>query len=295
MYNYKYAANSFTNEWQDIDNGDFPSGVILDVSITTPRKGSVHITRLSTDGKSVSLELSQNGELIAWGNISDCVVPSLLNCSTGVYASVLLGYIPDNLTFAGDCKISPQRVTYYTPTNNIQAKRLILTQGDTTEQFDLTSDLSVVLGAGLRGSASDGVLTVSVTDKIILDSTEKLTSTLPNDRIITTINGASVLEGEGAVALNISYRGTLIPVSQYSSGIVILDTSVVPACSSVDIIDSYIGPDTPHDGYTFVLDEAYTSDGVRDTKLLELRKYGWSGDLNLISIDPAFDVVEVSK
>lgn len=291
MVNYNYAANSFANTWQECDYGDFPSGVILDISVVTPFESPVHITKLESNGREVCLELSQSDKLIAWGAISDCAFPEALDCVEGVVVSVLLGYIPSDVKFYGICEISPQRITKVSSTDR-DSNTLTLQQGAVVETIELEHNIQLLLGSGLSATVDRyGDVQLSLSSELIQGGAEIQNTVTTVSNILTKINGATAATDTDIVDVTIQFNDVPLPVSKISDSVAVLDTTIIPACSGEDVIDSHIGPDTPHDGYQLILDGAYTATGERDTELLESRKYGYNNTLNLIEVDPKFDSV----
>lgn len=293
------AQRSFNNSWLLFDCDDIPSGLVVDLAVTTPIDAKVYVGRIYADGTTIELTLNQGGGTVAVvSTTTSGEVVKFSDCAEGVWGAIVFGYIPNSIdyVYTEECavQINPSLVTYYNK-SYIQAQsaghRLLIEQGDSLVSREITANVPITLGIGLSGELVGSNLVVSVIDPTPYNS-EAVAETIASEQNITTINGVSPVSG--AVSIEILYNDEPIRVRAVAD-VVILESPELNPCDDIDIIDDYIGPNVPHNGETWILDNIYEKvEGsvTRNTeKLLDTQDYGYSLSLSLLDVDPVYDTL----
>ena len=121
MFDIRNAQRSFNNSWLLRELSDIPSGVVLDIAITTPLQGVVHVAKMTESDGYLSLSLKQGDVEIAYVRTSVVGDPVRMKSGLpGVCAVIVLGFIPTGMAFTNPrnadqplCVISPELVTYF--------------------------------------------------------------------------------------------------------------------------------------------------------------------------------------
>ena len=300
MFDIRNSQRSFNNSWLLHDHADIPSGVIVDISVVTPIEGDVYVAKLTADGEHLAISLKQGDREIAYMRTNTTGNPVLMDSDVpGVWASVVLGYIPENLFFVNnhnahepECIISPEIVTYFdyvylAATGN---DSVIVIPPNAPIPWD--GPIDIIIDPGLDPSLDYPEYPGYPTLKLDIDPTNMPTHNFgidPRSGGLYKINGVPIeppnYEGPNIV---IKYNGEPLDVAVYNN-VVVLTAPDLDDCMLEDVIDNYIGPEA---GNPRVLDECYTCDvpPKRDTvNRLSNESYGFSRALRLTDIDTAFD------
>lgn len=329
------SQRSFNNSWVSASSehtGDVPSGVFVDISVSCPallndkQVTGIYISALTLDtDHTISCSLVADlldadpviiGELRATKD--DTKAPTAFSCTSGIYASVLLGYIPEvsNRTVYKDIPISKDLLLLYTPEASPQPRHVVIEDDDTSYSLTLTKDMHVVLDPGLQGSLDGATLSLQLDDELLPTDAlvpEVLETVTAEQMLLRELNGAAATKPADTVYLSIKYGDSQLSARGYpdkrsAQWAVIESYGKVDACDLDDPIDAYIGLNAIGDGESGdipqpqqVLDKLYDK-GVRDVEQLFTRTYGWiqakdttnlsTGRDSLCSYDAYFDEQE---
>ena len=328
------SQRSFSNSWVSLadtkGNNPIPHGVITDICVTCPEYLTdddivrsisgilIQLTVYPDDYIAVSLfaELAYDPtKLRILGSASELRtvgVPVALDCDAGVYASVLLGFIPKvtQATVYDACRVSEDLVVKHSlyVSEEHQYRQLELISVDANEiethtttamRSDKTLKLSPEVSAGVEpledtGDSPKANVALSYNAAVVDSSALQLESTtLSQRRLIKVLGGIKAVVPKESIKLTITYQDELVPVcgvpSNDDAQMAILHTAgsaicepaeegeellTVTPCDPIDPIDLYVGPHSFHEGVQ-VLDSIYV-DGERDITKLFTRSYGWA-------------------
>ncbi len=326
MVDIRNAQRSFNNSWLLREAADIPSGVVLDIAVTTPLMGDVYVAKLTEDNGYLSMSLKQDDMEIAYMRTSVVGSPIRMTATlVGVCAVVVLGHIPEGLSFTNPrnsesplCVISPELVTYFNynyltstspgegdmpggggsggpgtpvlPNGLVNAgtstRPYIDVVGAYSKNFQLTGSFDIELDPGLA--------VIPDPDNLIIDITPDTISwgvtSSPGKSSIYSINGiqypANVTNPQVSVTITPPIGGT-INIVPVSYDAITLESSPLQICEANDPIDNYIAP---KDDTCRILDMCYDKEKTRKTyEIRQIYTFGFSEDLGFNQSDPKFD------
>ena len=255
-----------TNTW-GVESSQVPAGVILGVSVVVESRFPVYLTALTCDGTSISMSLSQAGEVIAHG-VSDhgddvMFLSTQGSCS---YAAVEIGDITGHsIDVKHPIEINSSSVLV-SRQNKYKKDSVTVRQDGVAETVELTADYRLKVDPRFTAQYDDttATLTLSMSEESHRSLVSLFIDVYPDTGYVTTINNVKPGD-DGIVHITIGnpdvtdltfYRAENIPMLTLHSAI--------STCDTEDPIDKYISPTNVRNFSYMPLDEAYKlSDGVR--------------------------------
>lgn len=261
------SQRTLTNSWADTPLLGVPSGIIVDISITTIEEHKeAYITQLNVSaGKLHVIIRDQNDRLLATLASTVTGIPVALDGEPGTIGTIVLGYIPVEskkyLDKHSKIRINPTLVHHYYPDTPKSLSSLFVSSDDVTI-FDspLYTDMILIPGTDIAVDTEEGVATISTT------TTRSIASSIlyrASDKKIYTINN-TYPNSDGNIYITVTFAGEpeigeFIKTTSKGSYITIDSTNkiILNALKPVDLIDTHIEPTPVREFKYYPLDDAY--------------------------------------
>lgn len=310
----KLQQQSYMPDWLLGARVPIPAGIVVACQVTTTSNAPVILKELSCVHGELRLMFTQNSEICASGVFTRSreILP-LHTAGNVVSATIETGIIPaSDIKYTDiDGQLNPSyvRVVSSGRTGNGH-KRIVTIQDGVSSITDITQDIDIKTSSNLRCDVdqTSGTLTISMPNDEKLDYIKLGYGVIKHNTLLNTINGVRPT-ANGNISINIYSSGKLLPASGVTAqssnanngnrvvNWVKIDGSGIPFCpEAVDIIDSYVAPDT-HPGY-LPLDDLYEcapdnpKSCVRATEKADDYDYGGfngGGTVGLTQVDPNID------
>lgn len=280
------SQRSYNNTWTIAADTGIPNGVIVDIGITLDRPASVGIGYIASDADTLTINLVSNDyqaghtTLIASVSTDITGVPVHMNCISGCSASVVIGYIPENmrLIFKDPVIISESCIAVMRNNTAISNNKLrVLKRNNRFTDYTIDGKFIVISDENLELNNSNGVCEISLSGMgkaLLLPPSDR-----PNvpDYVLKSINSIQPAS-DGVIYIQMSpltitgssgASALLFTVEGFENDDIIRDSLSVRNSESVDcgalnIMTDSEGTYTPFalpgyntDGSGFIVDELY--------------------------------------
>lgn len=217
------SQRTLTDSWRDPGSvSGIPVGVILDISVNTPgpllsgvTPCRVGISSMSSDGSSITCTLVRllpggKTEHISTVTTSDTAYPVAFDCPEGYSASVLFGYVPEELSFTSTDPILISNTCVTALYNYIDRPRYELVVSDGTgDPYQLDGRYVVKVDKTLAANVDDNqTLKLSLSDYGISKIMSYTVSDNTDKYILKSINNIA----GSHITISISVNGSPIRI-----------------------------------------------------------------------------------
>lgn len=245
------SQRTLTDSWREPGSvSGIPVGVILDISVNTPDPCRVGISSILADGRSITCTLVRlltdgKTEHIATVTTSDTAYPVSFDCPEGYSASVLFGYVPEELSFTSEnpVLISNTCVTALSNYIDIPRYELVVDGGQVTgNTYQLDGKYVVKVDKTLTASIdTDQTLELALSDYGISKVMSRTESDSTDKYILKSINNIAGTSIIVSILVNGSPVNVDRPGSSDAGNYVILDcvsTALTAKDTIAAILDS---------------------------------------------------------
>ena len=267
-----HTQRSFDNSWTTDTNHGVPSGVIVDLQVTLPKRCEVTLNSLRGDGRGgVYAALYTREGRIAYLHTTATGIPESMNCVPGVTAHILIGYIPrENKEFVDtSVHINPALVHDYDVNDVSTGKTKLTVISDGYTVFNETLDRNITLrteGAVLRYALSDGTAIVQATADTGSDLFSR-NETLDVSPVIGAIRSINHIypDANGVITITIDADGLSMAGNNRCVSLKATD-ELNAKLAPEDYLDKYLTPNDGRELPYYTLDDVYMIGGTRGTQ-----------------------------